>query len=903
MYKNGLKALIWLVVWIVLLAASPAAAQGLTFSSAYKPMSTRFSENETVDRIIPSESQDLFVVLKNGLTVLVRESRASRAVSCQVLIKTGSIFEGGRMGGGLSHYLEHVVSGGTTSAYTEAEIAKKIQAIGGASNAYTTYDRTVYFVNTTGDNYRTALDLLLAYVTDCQFDETEYQREKPVIIQEFQMGENDPGRQLWQSFAAAAYRQHPVRYPVIGNRDVFLTMDKDDLMAHYRRWYTPENMVIAVAGDVDKEAVLSAVLESVGALKRTENPAYVLPWEPRQVAPRSVEKTMASARLTRALLGFRTVRLSDPDLYALDVLAVVMGRGRTSMLYRTLKDERRLVLSVSAGSWTPDFVEGQFTVSMNLAPEKREKSLESVWEVIETVKKKSISKDALTRAKNKLAADHIFGSESVQNQASRLAYDWTATGDPYFSDKYVERTGRVTREDVRRVARKYLQRDNMTLALVSPPAGMSEDRAVPASDSDQTEIQKRVLPNGMTLLLKKVGDAPIVSFEFAAQGGLRFEPSDKTGISNFMAALLTKGTKRRSKLDIAETMEGIGGSIGARSGNNTVGVSVAVLKEHVDIALDVLADVVMNPVFPDEEIEKQREDTILAIKRLDEQWTAEITRLFNRHYYREHPYRNDRLGTQDTVQAMTRADIRRFYEHIMMADNAVLAVFGDIDVDAMASDIEKAFKRFKPGTLEKPVIEAETANIKEEDIVVTFNEKTSAAILVGYNGMTLYDPDKPAVDVLDAVISGIGYPSGWLHEALRGGEKSLVYFVHAYPVFGIDGGYFGVMTQTTLENYEEVLDIILDRMAVAQRKEIGAEALERAKNMCITVHELGLETIAEQASAAALNESIGLGFDFDKTYPERIQRVTGADVLRAARRLFAQHLIVVTKPGGKPDSD
>jgi len=900
MKEKGLKSLIWLVVWMLMLTLTHAAAWGETANSPFAPTATRFPEHEAVDRTIPSEPQDLFVVLKNGLTILVRESHASKVVSCQVLVKTGSIFEGSRMGGGLSHYLEHVVSGGTTSKYTEAEIADKIQAIGGATNAYTTYDHTVYFVNTTGNNYRTALDLLLAYVTDCQFNEREYQREKPVIVQEFQMGENDPSRQLWQSFAAAAYRQHPVRYPVIGERDVFLEMDKDDLISHYRRWYSPENIVIAVAGHVDKKAVLDTVLESVGALKRTENPPYVLPSEPRQLSPQRVEKTMATARLTKALLGFRTVPLSDPDFYALDVLAVVMGDGRTSMLYRSLKDEKRLVLSVGAGSWTPHFVEGQLTVSMSLSPEHQAQALEAVWEVIETVKKKSVTEAALTRAKNKLMADHIFGSESVENQASQLASDWVATGDPYFSDKYVERTRQVTREDIKRVAAKYFKKENMTLAVVSPPSGISDQSAVQAVRASETEIQKQVLSNGMTLLLKKLGTTPIVSFEFVAKGGLRFEPRDKSGISNFMTGLLTKGTKRRSKLEIAETLEDIGGSIGTSSGQNTVGISVSVLKEHFDIALDVLADVVLNPIFPDEEIEKQREDTILAIKRLDEQWTTEISRLFNRRYYHKHPYRNDRLGTQGTVEGITKTDIRGFYEHIMKANNAVLAVFGDIDVDKIASRIEKAFKGLNPGTLEKPIIEVETTNIEKEETFVTFNEKSSAAILVGYNGLTFDDPDAPVVDVLDAVVSGIGYPSGWLHEALRGGEKSLVYFVHAYPAFGIDGGYFGVMTQTTPENYDEVLEIILDRMALTQHKEIGPEELEQAKNMCITMHELGLETIGEQASSAALNEMVGLGFDYDKTYSTRIEVVTAADALRVAERLFSQHLIVATKPREVP---
>jgi zinc protease len=894
--EKGRRSFIVFVAMICFVAFAKPGACGGKSGSEPAQKTGRFSQHTAVDRIIPSRSNDLFVVLKNGLTILIRESYRSKAVSSQVLVKTGSIYEGTRMGGGLSHYLEHVVSGGTTSTYTEEEIKKKIRTIGGATNAYTTYDHTVYFINTIHENYRTALDLLLDYVKDCQFNETEYQREKPVILQEFQMGANDPSRQLWQSFVQAAYRIHPLRHPVIGEKDIFLKMDKEDLIAHYKRWYTPENMVITVVGHVDKEETLGIVLKSMGGIKRTENPPYVLPMEPRQLALRRVEKAMETARLMRAMFGFRTVPLTHPDLYALDVLAVVMGDGRTSSLYRRLRDEKRLVLGISAGSWTPYFADGQLTVSMSLSPENLSGAEEALWDVIEDIKRNSVDEESLSRAKNKVLADHIFGSESAEDQASQMASDWIATGDPYFSDSYVKSIRQVAGDDIQRVAEKYFKKENLTIAVVSPPSESGKIAPGKIEKPADSGIEKRILKNGMSLLLKETGSTPIVSFQFVAKGGLRFEPPDQSGISRFMAGLLTKGTKNRSKLDIAKALEDVGGSIGASSGNNTVGVSVTVLKEHFDTALEVLADVVLNPAFLESEIEKQREDTMLAIKRLDERWTTEISRLFKRHYYRKHPYGNDVLGKPETVARFTKKDIQEFYHSIMMANNAVLAVFGDIDPEKVTAKIQEAFNDFRPGVLEQPDIAAETTNIVEAKSFVTFNEKTSAAILVGYNGLQLNDPDIPAVHVLDATVSGIGYPSGWLHEALRGGEKSLVYFIHAYPAFGIDGGYFGVMTQTTPNNYDEVVEIILDRMALIQRKEMDAENLEEAKNICITMHELGLETIAGQASSAALNEAIGLGYDYDITYPKRIRQVTAADVLQVAKRLLSHHMIVATKP-------
>jgi zinc protease len=534
---------------------------------------------------------------------------------------------------------------------------------------------------------------------------------------------------------------------------------------------------------------------------------------------------------------------------------------------------------------------------MDLAYKDLSEAIDAVWEEISAVQKDSISKEALRRAKNKVVADHVYGQESAQSQARQLAVDWVTTGDPYFSENYVARTQEVTGEDVMRVAKKYFRRDRMTLAVIKPSEAASKTGGSHLPPSGLKEkVERVILPNQMTLLLKRNTAAPIVVLKLIIKGGLRFEPVDKPGLSHFMAALLTKGTKNRSKAEIARAIEDVGGSIESSSGSNSVSVSITVLREHFDMALDLLSDVALHPTFPKEEIKKQRRETLMAIQRLDENWTMEIARMMKRHYYHKHPYRNDVIGSAKAVERFSGKEIRDFYGSVMMPNNAVLAIFGDIDSGTLTSMVEQAFGDFQPGILEQPIIEMETQNIIQDENFEVFNEKTAAAIVVGYNGLTLTDIDRPVVDVLDAVISGIRYPSGWLHEALRGGDRSLVYVVHAYPSFGIDGGYFGIMAQTTPDNYESVLKIVLDKMDLIQKGEVDPTTLEQAKNMCITAHEMGLETIASQTSSAALNEILGLGHDYDVKYPDLIGRVSAEDVLRVAKKLFAHHLIVATKP-------
>jgi len=849
----------------------------------------------SVSKVLPSKPGDTFLQLRNGMTVLIRENHSSRVVSTQVLVKTGSIDEGKYFFGGLSHYLEHVVSGGSTASFTEAEAQKILRSLGGASNAYTTYDRTVYFINTTADHYRDALRLLLSYVSESLLDPNEVLREKAVIQQEFKLGETDTGRQLWQLFVQTAYLKHLIRYPIIGYEDVFVNIGRDDLLDYYRQHYTPQNMVVTIVGDVQTAEALKLVLELGKDMVRTFAPPTAVETEPAQNTQRWAEKSFPPARLTTMMMGFHTVSLTHPDLYPLDILAIILGEGRTSRLYGRLKDEKDLVLSVDASSWTPPYATGAFTFSFRLDRQNVEPTLAAVWQEVARVQESLVEKSELEKAKRNIIAGFIFSKQSAAGMASSLASSLAATGDPYFDDRYVERIEAVTQEEIRRVAQTYLRKEVSTVSILSPPPEQTQ-AAVTTAPKPAGKIEKLKLDNGLTVLLKRNPSVPIVNLQVFGLGGQRFETESMGGISLFTTELLTKGTRTRSKREIAETIERLGGDLDSGSGRNTYYVSLSVLKEDADAGLELLADVLRNPSFPQKEIDKQRQDTLLAIRRLDENWQNEVERLFRKNYYKHHPYQNDPVGTEQSVQKIHRDEIQRFYRQTVMPNNAVLAVFGDIDPKEMMAKIRSVFGKWQPGTLIKPVIQEASAPLTADDQVEKKTEKVSAAVFVGTNGTTILDSDRPTLDVIDAVLSGIGYPSGWLHEALRGGDRSLVYVIHAFSSAGIDGGHFGILTQTTMSNYQKVVEIILENLVKIQLGPLDEEELKAAKEMCITTHEMGLESNGAQARSAAINEALGLGYDYDSRYPELIRKVSADDVLRVARKLFSHYLLASTIP-------
>ncbi len=763
------------------------------------------SLESSVDQVLASKPGDVFVVLNNGLTVLVREQHSSEAVSARVFVRAGSMLEGKHLEGGLSHYLEHVVAGGSTRSFTEKEGRERLRRIGGASNAYTSHDRTVYYIDTVSAHWQEALKLLLSYVSECQLDPAEVEREKGVIQQEFKMGENNPRRQLWELYAQTAYQSHPVRNPVIGVESVFVRQDRDALQQYYAQRYQPQNILLVVVGAITPTDVIQYVTgETKDFLPTSAAPPFDA-GEPAQLSPRWRSKELPLARLTQATMGFPSVSLTHKDMVALDVLSMILGDGQTSRLYRRLKDQEQKVLSVSSSNWTPAFVNGQFMIDLALPPQNWPGVLAIVEQEIDRFKTSPVTPKELEQAKKQVIAQHIFSKEKVASMAASLGNSFFDTGDPYFDDAYVEGVRQVTAAKIQDVAKRYLMMDRVNVAVIQPLSNTHEaaPAAAPAvsGGAGQTPTAFFKLPqNGLQVSLKHDASLPLVTIQLYGLGGLLLEDAERPGLARFTASLLTAGTKKRTKLAIAQSIEGVGGAIHATAANSTYTVSIKVLKEDLDLALDILADIVQNAQFPQDEIEKRRKDFLLAIQRQDEDWQTEVARLFKRNYFHKHPYGHDSHGTMESVSAFSRDDVLNCFQRMVTPGHSALAVYGDVVLSELTGKIQQKFATWKGGDRKLPDWPDETSPMGANREVEVKNDKTSAALFVGTPGLTLDDPQRPTLDVLAAVISGVGYPSGRLHQALRGGGEDLVYAVHGFPFYGLKGGFFGVITQTTMAN-------------------------------------------------------------------------------------------------------
>src|SRR2546430_7307052 len=262
-------------------------------------------------------------VLPNGLTIIVQEDRSAPVASVQAWCATGSIEEDQHLGAGLSHILEHMLFKGTKTRGAN-QIAQKIQDVGGYINAYTSFDRTVFWIDAPKDGVSTALDILADAMMNSTLPPQEYQKEQEVIRREFAMGMDDPDRVAGLLLFATAYQQHPYRFPVIGEIEIYNQLTQEQVMQYYKTRHVPNNLTFVVVGDVDAERVRQQLAELFKSYPEKSLQPVFIPAEPTQLGRREAHQEFAT-ELTHLSLAWHIPEVTNPDVPALDLLSTILG--------------------------------------------------------------------------------------------------------------------------------------------------------------------------------------------------------------------------------------------------------------------------------------------------------------------------------------------------------------------------------------------------------------------------------------------------------------------------------------------------------------------------------------------------------------------------------------------------
>jgi len=404
--------------------------------------------------------------LDNGLKVFLLEDHKSPAVTFQVWYRVGSRNEKDGKSG-LSHFLEHMMFKGTPAIRPE-EYSRIIAKNGGRSNAFTTSDVTVYFATMSRDKIGIELEMEADRMANALLGDTYFEPEKKVIQEERRLRTDDkPVAALDEVTSAVAYTVHPYRRPVIGWMDDIQNLSRQDLVDHYKLYYAPNNAFIVVAGDFSTDEILPKIKAAFEKIPRGPEPPKVRAEEPPQRGERRVF-LKKEAELPFVMMFYHAPNLKSPDNFALDLLTVVLAGGRSSPLYHDLVYQKRLARSVDANYSSVSMDPGGFSITAQLMPGKEPPEVEREIDIlVDKIKSELISERDLQKAKNQIESSFIFAQDSIFGQAMKIGY-YEATGDWRQMDHYIEGIRRVTREDIQRVAKEYLDRDRRTVGVLIP---------------------------------------------------------------------------------------------------------------------------------------------------------------------------------------------------------------------------------------------------------------------------------------------------------------------------------------------------------------------------------------------------------------------------------------------------
>ncbi|HWA84763.1 MAG TPA: pitrilysin family protein [Opitutus sp.] len=824
------------------------------------------------------------IVLSNGLTLIIKPDRSAALASVQVWVKTGSIHEGAHLGAGLSHYLEHMLFKGTARR-AGREISATVQAHGGYINAYTTFDRTVYYIDLPSEHTAVAIDILADAVLHSTLPADECAKEKDVILREIAMTKDDPDNRLWDNLFSTAFREHPFRQPIIGHREVFSAVARADLEGYYRSRYVPNNLVVVIVGDIDVAATRAAVEQHFGAAARTSLAPVLVPAEPMQLGPRSGHR-FEEVEITRAALAWPIPGLTHDDAPVLDVLANILGDGDSSVLWQEIREKAGLVHSIDASSWNPGS-SGLFCISFTADGEKRERASAAIAQALARQAARGFTPAQLRKAARQLVVGEINTRKTMSGQASRLGAAEVVVGDLDHSRAYFERIGRVTPAELRRVLRTYLVPARLTSVSLNPAAAAAPVAARGASEAALPEFTETKLPNGARLLLQPDRRLPNLHLRFLMQGGPLFEDPAKRGATSLLATMLTKDTRTRTAAQVAETIESAGGFFEPVSGNNSIGLAVEVLPPDFERALSVLQDAMTAPAFKRATFALERDAQLAALQQDDDDVVTLARKLARRKFFGPHPLALDAQGDQAGVKALTPADLAALLRRLAVGPNAVLAVAGDFDPKKVVPKL-KAFLGKLPrgdapvGRLSDPPhrLPANAGDFVEQQ------RREQAVVLQAFPGPRVNAEDYYAGEVLDEIFSGM---ASRLFERVRE-EKGLAYFVRSGRVTGLDAGMFYFFAGTKPGGEAEVLAEIEAEIERVQAGGVEPAELARCHARLKAAHRQGLQTNGSRAMHAALNVLQGLPANDWKNYDARVDAITIAALAEFAQRYLRKEL-------------
>lgn len=874
----------FLAIIIVLLVAQTGVSQGFEFKAS--------------DIEISYEK----FVLPNGLTLLVHEDHKAPIAAVNVWYHVGSKNE--KPGkSGFAHLFEHLMFNGSENF--NDDYFQALERIGGTDlNGTTNSDRTNYFQNVPVS----ALDQVLFLESDRMghllgaIDQAKLDEQRGVVQNEKRQGENQPYGKQWDYLTKAMYpKGHPYSWTVIGEMADLNAASLEDVQEWFKSYYGTANAVVAVAGDIEPQAVYQKVLNYFGdipsgpTIERQEVNVPVHNGDTYQVYQDRVPES-------RILFAWNTPRFGDREDIHFDLISSILTSGKNSRLYKKLVYEDQVASSVVSFQASSE-ISSNFITWANVKPGEDVAGVKKqLWGLIEELALNGPTEAELNRVKSAYFASFIKGLERIGGFGG--VSDILASNETYFGDagyyktvlKYVED---ATISDLQKTAKKWLTQGKHTLICnpfpeyeVSPT---TVDRStLPALGSPKSssfpDLQRATLSNGLNVVLAQRTGVPTIVMDLMVDAGYKTDHLAKPGTAALAMNLLDEGTKTLTSLEINEKLQLLGASISTFSNQDISSVYLNTLKPSLNASLELFGDVVLNPAFPEQEFTRLQSEQINNIKKEKAQPISMALRVMNKYLYGEgHPYSNPFTGSgyEETVAALTRDDVVNFYDTWMKPNNATLVVTGDLSISELTSALEKSLGKWKKGNVPTIAFSAPKTSTSNTLYLMDRPESQQSVIIAGHLTEKYGDLSEIALGQMVSILGGdftsrinmnLREDKHWSYGAggfVLGAREERPFIVYA-----------PVQTDKTAESVTEVRKEISE--FISTRPATSAE-LEKVKTNQI------LKLPGQWETNSAVNNSLstivryGLADDYYQKYDENVRSLSLDDVINVSKQ--------VVKPG------
>lgn len=834
--------------------------------------------------------------LDNGQTVVIQEVKNNPIVTIDTWIKTGSIDEDDS-NNGVAHFLEHLFFKGTKN-HESGEFDQILETKGAITNAATSKDFTHYYVTIPSKDFDLAMELHGDMMLHPLIPRNEMEKERKVVLEEINKDLVSPTRILQENLNSMMYTTHPYKRKVIGRSDVIETITRDQVLNFYNAHYSPSNMITIVVGDVDTNHALERIKEVFNAeYKKQTKTIY-----PKESQLTSQQKKVEYIKTESGymVIGFRGTPINDNDSYALDVLSTILGDGRSSVLNQVLKEKKRLAFSVDAGNSTFRD-DGIFYISANFEPEKCKQVQSAIFDEIKNIQDKGVSDEQLSLAKNIIERNTYYSRESITNIATEIGYTMALTNDIKFYDTYLDKIKSVSKDEVKRVANKYLGENRSAVSIILPESSKNipvankiQNLGTAELVSESNGTQKYHLSDGATMLYTPNSSNDIIAISIYAKGGQLLDKI--AGTANLTAATMMKGTKNYTSLELSQVLEDNGIKIVPSVGADAFSITVLTTKDEYDKTMELLNEVVNNAIFDDYEIEKVKSDKLSAIKTNKDVPIKQAIEEYRDMIYKNTPYSISSKVLEKNIQNIKKSDIIEYYNKIFNPKNIVISINGNIDKDKTIQDLNKIFEpKADSQTFDYKIYDSKIPRITAPRTNTIKMPTETAWILLGWQtDGVLSEKDYATLQVIDSIL-GTGMSSRLFKELRE--QEGLAYQLGTGYSPNVLRGSFMMYIGTNPATLEKSKQGLFSEIEKLKTEYVGDKELKDAKEKLIGNYVIGLETNLDKASNTGWYEASTRGYEFKEKYVDLINSVTDADIIEVANKYFNDNYImsIVTK--------